>query len=118
MRDYRPSLPFNVAMYLLKPTTAIVKGVAVKHYAEPTKGELIYCSFKTYGGTETQNNGVYAVLDTANIETWYRPDITADCRVCMAEYPYKVYEIIGTPEHINMRNQFIKFKVQAVSGGA
>ena len=118
MSDYKPSFPFNVPMYLLTPTTTTVKGVAVKRYPEPTEGELIYCSFKTYGGTESNNNGVYTVLDTANIETWYRPDIKASCRLCFAENTAKVYEIIGEPENINMRNQFMKFKVQSVKGGA
>lgn len=118
MRAYKPSFPFNVPMYLLIPTTTIIKGVEVKKYPEPSADQLIYCSFKTYGGTESESNGVYSLIDTANIETWYRPDITADCRLCLAEKTSKVYEVIGEPENINMRNQFIKFKVQAVAGGA
>ena len=66
MSDYKPSFPFNVPMYLLTPTTKTVKGVAVKTFPEPTQGELIYCSFKTYGGTESQKDGLYAVIDTSN----------------------------------------------------
>ena len=30
----------------------------------------------------------------------------------------KVYEILGEVENIDMRNQFAKFKVRAVKGGA
>ena len=118
MSDYKPSFPFNVPMYLLTPTTKTVKGVAVKTFPEPTQGELIYCSFKTYGGTESQKDGLYTVIDTANVETWYRPDIKAGCRLCFAENTSELYDIIGKPENINMRNQFIKFKVQSVNGGA
>jgi hypothetical protein len=119
MSDFKPSFPYNVPVHLLTVIeNSIIKGVSKKKYAEPTKDNIIFCSFKTYGGTESNVNGVYSVIDTANVETWYRPDITADCRICLAENPSKMYEVIGSPENINMRNQFIKFKVQAIAGGA
>ncbi len=118
MHDYKPNFPFNVAAYILKPTTKRVKGVTVKTYAPPEESELIYCSFVTYGGTEQNKNGAYSVVDTANVETWFRPDIKAECGFCLADNPSKVYEIIGSPENIKMQNQFLKFKVQAVNGGA
>lgn len=113
---YRPLSPFSVAAYLLKPTKEVVKGVTVKTY--PTEGELFYCSFKTYGGTEQTKDSGYVVIDTANVETWFRPDIKADCRIVLADQPEKVYEVIGEPENIEMRNQFLKFKVKRVAGGA
>lgn len=118
MREYKPAFPFNVPMYLLIPDVNEVKGVFVKTYPAASSGELIYCSFKTFGGTEAQNNGILSVVDTAVIETWFRPDIKANCRLCLAENTEKIYEILGTPENINMQNQFLKFKVQSVSGGA
>lgn len=119
MSNYNPSMPFNVAIHLLNVTsTENVKGTVLKKYSDPSDDNIIFCSFKTYGGTEQTSNGVLSVIDTANIETWYRPDIKSDCRVCLAENPKKQYEIIGEPENINMRNQFIKFKVRAVKGGA
>ena len=118
MAEFKPSLPYNVPMYVLSVIgTDKVKGVPVKKYAEPTVDNLFHGSFKTFGGTESNKNGVYSVIDTANIETWYRPDITADCRIVLADTG-AMYEILGTPENINMRNQFLKFKVQAVRGGA
>ena len=112
---YKPSEPFNVAMYLLIPTTQTIKGVTKKVF--PETGELIYGTFKTYGGTESTSNDVISIVDTANIETWYRPDIKADCGIALAD-SNKVYEVSGEPENIRMRNQVIKFKVQAVKGGA
>ena len=118
MRNYVPSFPFNAPVYLLIPTVTEVKGVSVKTYPAAEDGELIYCSFKTFGGTESQSNGILSVVDTAVIETWYRPDIKANCRLCLAENTEKIYEILGTPENINMQNQFLKFKVQSASGGA
>lgn len=118
MSNYKPSLPFNVPAFLLIPTTTTVKGVAVKTYPNYKDGQFIYCTFRSFGGTEVTSNGVYSVMDTATVESWYRPDITAGCRMCLATNPDKMYEVIGTPENIEMRNQYIKFKVQAVAGGA
>lgn len=114
MADYNPS-PFTTALELLIPTTTTVKGSLKKVY--PDEGEVIFCSFKTYGGTEKVINDVLVIEDTANIETWYRPDITSECRVKIAG-TNKSYDIIGEPENINMRNQYLKFKVRRVVGGA
>lgn len=118
MGEFKPALPYNVPVHLLVPTYSKVKGVTKKAYPEPSKGNIIYCSVRTFGGTESLNNGVLTVIDTATVETWYRPDIKADCRLVLADDTTKVYEVIGTPENINMRNQFIKFRVEAVGGGA
>jgi head-tail adaptor len=114
-RDFKPSFPYSVAAELLVPTYGYEKGVPTKTF--PEQGIRINCSFKTYGGTESTENGLYSVIDTANIETWYRPDITAECRIRVLQTG-DVYEVIGRPENIDMRNQFCKFKVRAIEGGA
>ena len=113
MANYRPNEPFVVPMFLFIPETKVVKGVAKKVY--PESGELFYCSFRTFGGTESFSNDVLTVEDTATVETWYRPDIKADCIIKNVDG--KAYEILGNPENINMRNQIIRFKVRSVSGG-
>lgn len=115
MARYSPAAPFSVPMKLLIPTYTTISGVRKKTY--PTDGELFFGSFKTYGGTERDVNGVFSVEDTANIETWFRPDITSGCRIIVADTG-AIYEIIGEPENINMRNQYLKFKVSRVKGGA
>lgn len=115
MAEYRPSLPFSTLLLLLIPVHETVKGVAVKRY--PDDGILLFGSFRTYGGTETSVNDVLTVIDTAIIETWYRPDIKSDCHIMRPE-DNAVYEIIGEPENINMRNQFLRFKVRRIKGGA
>lgn len=112
---FKPSTPYNVPVKLLTPRYETVKGVRKKIF--PDDGELLYCSFKSYGGTERDVNGVYSIEDTASVETWYRPDITSECAIMLAESG-KVYEIIGEPENINMRNQYCKFKVRRVKGDA
>lgn len=106
--------PFTTPLTLLVPNgKTTVKGVTKKSY----KNEgLIFCKFKSFGGTETLVNGVLSIIDTASIETWYRPDITSDCKlVTMQGYEY---EILGVPENIEMRNQYLKFKVKRVDGRA
>lgn len=114
MAEYKPS-PLTTPAKLLIPTYQTIKGVKKKVY--PEDGELIWCSFKTYGGTEREINEVYSIEDTANVETWFRPDITSDCRIMLVESG-ATYEILNEPENINMRNQYCKFKVRRIKGGA
>ena len=109
--SYRPSEPFSTVVSLYNPTYESVKGVTVKEYH--LVGTL-NCSFKTYGGTESTVNGQLTVVDTANIETWYRPDINSGSQIRLGN---KVYEVIGEPEDIEQRHQFLKFKVRGVNGG-
>lgn len=116
-RRYTPAFPFTVAAELLIPTYATAKGVLTKTYPEAGQGARINCAFRTYGGTERNTNEAYTIVDTATVETWYRPDIKADCAIRILETG-KVYDIISAPEDIEMRHQFLVFKVQAVEGGA
>lgn len=115
MADFKPAFPFATPAEILVPTYTTEKGTRKKTY--PATGIRINCSFKTFGGTETTVNDVYAVVNTATIETWYRPEIKADCRIRILTSG-DVYEIIGSPENIEQRNQFLKIKVKAVEGGA
>lgn len=121
-RDYKPSFPFNVPYVLLTPTYTTVSGVSKKTFptvqdALQNESNIFFGNFKTYGGTERDVNGVYSIEDTANVETWFRPDIKSDCRVARAG-DEAIYEIINEPENIEMKNQFMKFKVRRVKGGA
>lgn len=88
-----------------------------KTFPDLEKGFMIYGSFKTYGGTEKNVDGIYSIIDTAVIDTWYRPDITSDCQIVVASTNAR-YEILGEPENINMRSQYMRFKVQRIVGGA
>ena len=110
--SYRPSEPYSTAIELFNPTYKTVKGVPKKVY--PETGEVIFCSFKTYGGTESVVNDQLTVVDTANVETWYRPDITSASQIRLGA---KTYEVMGEPEDIEQRHQFLKFKVRGVKGG-
>ena len=114
MSGYHPSEPFTVPLWLLMPKLVTTKGSTKKVY--PETGELIMCSFRTFGGTEVTKNDVLVIEDTAVIETWFRPDIKSDC---MLEDEDGIrYEILGTPENINKRGQFLRFKIRTIRGGA
>ena len=110
---YRPAQPFNVAFMLLNPTYEKIQGKNIAKY--PDEGEIIYCSFKTFGGTQTDNNGILAIKDTADIETWYRPDLQSDSRL-KRMVDGKTFEMLGEPEDIEYRHQFLKFKVERLRG--
>jgi len=112
MAGFTPAFPYTTPAELLIPTYSSEKGTQVKTF--PAQGIRINVSFRSFGGTETNTNEVYTVLNTATVETWYRPDIKADCRIRLTSGD--VYEIIGTPENIELRNQFCKFKVKAIEG--
>lgn len=117
MARYRPQNSFDTPLRLLIPTYKNISGVRKKTFPDIDNGILFYGSFKTYGGTERDVNGIYSVEDTATIETWYRPDIQSDCAIAIASSK-AVYEILGEPENIEQRNQFLKFKVTRIKGGA
>ena len=82
----------------------------------PSDGDVIFVNWKSYGGTETTVNGVYSVLDTAVITTWYRPDIVSNCRLLREDGA--IYEIINEPENIEMQSTYLQFKVRRTKGGA
>ena len=114
---YRPNAinELRTPVKLLIPTTTKYNGVSTQTY--PNDSDIIlFVNWKTYGGTETTVNGLISIIDTAEITTWYRPDIAANCRLKREDG--KVYEIISEPENFDLGNQFCKFKVQRVKGGA
>lgn len=117
-RGYKPSVPFSVAMKLLAPVYSSAYGAAKKTFADPeTVEDVFFGSFRTFGGTERIRNDVYTLEDTATIDCWYDPSIKADCAVYVCDTG-RTYEIIGTPENIDLRNQYMSFKVRRVGGAA
>ena len=113
MSYYTQNGPYTTPFLLWIPTIVTVKGVEKKTYSKTD--DVYYCSFRTFGGTEKVVNDVIVLEDTATIETWYNPTITAACQI---EVNSQRYEILGTPENINMRNQYMKIRVRAIKGGA
>ena len=110
---YKPSKPFITPLQILHVETKKINGVVTKAY---TDGEVINGSFATYGGTETAVNGVYSIIDTATIETYYTEKSKSDDRIRRLT-DGAVFEIKGEPENIEMRFLFLKIKVRRVKGG-
>lgn len=111
---YKPKSPFNVPAQLLISSTEKINGIVKKTFVEDF---TFFCSAKSYGGTEKVINDKYIVEDTIEIETWYDPKITSNCRIKLLD-DNSTYEIITPPENIERRNQFLKFKVKRINGGA
>lgn len=116
MTAFKPSFPYSTVLIVLKPTFEKVAGVRTKVLPDLDKGFKIHCSFRSFGGTETTVDNVYSIVDTVDVETWFRPDITSECVVVVPETGAK-YQIINQPENINNRNQFLKFKLERIKGG-
>lgn len=114
-KNYRPSAPFNVPMKLLVPISTMYLGVTQKAFSDPETSELFYGSFRTFGGTEMMKDDVYTIVNTAVINTWYRPDIKADCQIYLCDTG-QIYDIISDPEDIDFRHQYMQFKVQKAGG--
>ena len=91
-------------------------GVSKPIYIE-AKDPIIYCNFKSYGGTEKVVDGRYVIEDTANITTWYRPDIKSNCQLIRLKDNAK-FEILNEPENVEERDQYLEFKVKRLKGKA
>ena len=109
-------------MYLLNPSYSTVKGVRVETYpdADPSKlgdNNLIFGTFRSYGGTDTQANDLSVVEKTGYIDTWYRSDIRSNTRIYVVE-TQDIYEVLGDPEDISMRHQYMKIRVRKIGGAA
>lgn len=117
MARFRFSAPLSTPLRLLIPTYSEEYGVPTATYPEMENGVQIFGTFRTFGGTDRDVNGQYSVEKTATIETWFRSDIKADCRIGVPATG-EVYRILGAPENIEMRNQYMRIRVIAIEGGA
>ena len=121
MARFKPAANFSQALVLLQPKYERIHGTQVKTYPTVAEaiddGGLFFGNVKTYGGTDRTVNGIYSVEDTAIVETWYRPDITSECAIGLAETG-EIFEITGVPEDIERRHQFLRIRVTAYKGGA
>lgn len=112
--NYKPNgyqqLSTPVKLYGVTTEKKLGQVVKTKQYID-----LIYCNVKSYGGTNVVIGNEYRIEDTLDLVTWYRPDITGNCAV---EINGAMYEVIGAPENVEMRNIWIKLKVKRVANGS
>lgn len=114
--SYKPKSinELRTPVQLLIPT-ATTKVNGVSRHTYPATGDIIFVNWKTYGGTESSVNGLFSVIDTADITTRYRGDITVKCRLLREDG--KIYEIVSEPENCDLNNKYLEFKVERVKGG-
>lgn len=112
MAEYKPQLPFNVPAMLLKRSMRKVNGVNEPTFTEKT---MFFCAAKSYGGTEKIVNDVYVIEDTWQIDTWFNPAFAKGDRIRFLDDNTE-FEILATPENINRRGQYMRFKVSRIGG--
>lgn len=91
--------------------TTTVNGAPRVTY-EDADPALDFCNWKSRGGTESTQSGTLVVEDTADVTMWFRPDISKQDRLLLNDDPAQAYEIIGPPENVEMRYQFLLLKVR------
>lgn len=114
MASWTPSAPFTAPMRVMDTVTAKVNGVWTK---TRTPGRLFMANARTFGGTEVERDGQVVVEDTVRIETWYAPDIVSGSAIRMEE-DGSLWEVMGSPEDILMRHQYLSLKARRTKGGA
>lgn len=111
-KQYQPQTPFTVPCKLLKRAVTKVNGVNQETFVE---NGMFYCSAKSYGGTEKVVNDVYVIEDTWTVDTWYNSKIKKGDKIRFLD-DGREYEIMNSPENINRRGQYMRFKVIAIGG--
>lgn len=111
----KPPEQMTTPMRLQKRSIKTVHGADTPDYSDADQDPVIMCNFKSKGGTEAIHNGQYIVLDTATVQTWYRPDIKKGDRLIL-EQDGSIWDIKGNPENVEMRNQILILKVQNAGG--
>ena len=121
MARFKPTAPFNVPMKILIPTYQTTKGVRTPVYPEPAALSddefLFFGSVRSFVGSITTENDLNVSQNTIYIDTWYRPDIRSNCRIYLCETE-DTYEVVGDPEDIEMRHQYLRIRAQRIGGAA
>lgn len=112
-KGYQPQAPFNVPFKVLSATLTKVNGVNTTTFVEGT--EIYFCSAKAYVGTNKTINDVNAEEDTLTIDTYYIPTLKKNDHIVLLD-DNSEWLVPLTPENINRRNQYSRFKVVRVHG--
>lgn len=71
--------------------------------------------FKQKGCAEIGANGLTVVNEKTTYTTWYNANLQASD---VLEINGKEYEIIGTPENVEMRGRYAIINLERINGGA
>jgi hypothetical protein len=111
---WQPSAPFATPAVILKTTQTKVNGVVKRVRAE---GPRVNVTARSFGGTERDEDGIISAVSTMVFQTWYTPEIRAGDAIRLLEDGSE-WEVIGDPEDISMRHQWLQFKGKRIQGGA
>lgn len=107
----------TTAIKLQKAKDTEVTGATERTYADAESDPIIFCNFKTKGGTKAVYNGRLILIDTATIQMHYRDDIKPSDRFILLD-DNSVWNIVGRPENVEQRNRMLIITVQCTGGGA
>ena len=113
MSEFTPDLPFRTPFKILKRSIKKVNGVNQEKFTE--QKETLYCTAKSYGGTEKIINDVYTIVDTLTFQTYYTPAISKGDKILLLD-DNSEYEVLASPENINRANKWLVFKGERFSG--
>ena len=120
--DYTPKVNLNVPITIKKPvdldSNDQIKYELISNNDVPI---VFMVEWKGVYGNEVFSAYAENSAEIATITMRYHPDIKADCLVVdpVAVDPAesKTYEIIGTPDNIGKRNQWLQFKIRRFENG-
>lgn len=103
---------FNTLAIHKKPTTETVNGRTRQTYIE--NGNLKGL-FKLKGTSEINANGVLVVNDKTSFITWWKTDLASGDILNIRGVDY---QIIGTPENVELRGRYAIINLEKIGGGA
>lgn len=118
---WRPDMRAPAPLYIINPikiesnlgkTTAVYPDIQ----EALTDKNKVYGTLKTYQGTKREEMGAVFYDDTAQVNCWFRPDISTDTRV-FNPITKRLYKVITEPENVNNKNQYLVFKVKGIHNG-
>lgn len=112
-KQYQPQTPFNVPFKILSSTMTKINGVNTNTYVEGT--EVYFCNAKAWLGANKNINNLSAEEDTLTIDTYFIPILKKNDRIKLLDDD-SVWELKLSPENIDRRNQYSRFKVVRVHG--
>lgn len=111
-KQFVPNMPYDIPAQHLRRETQTINGMKKEVF---TPADTFFCSAKSYGGTEKVVNDITVIEDTWQIETWFNPAFKKGDRMRFLDDGSE-YEFMATPENINRRGQYMRFKVKQVGG--
>lgn len=95
-----------------KPMNETVNGRTRQTYVESGKLKGL---FKLKGTSEINANGVLVVNDKTSFITWWKTDLASGDILNINGVDY---QIIGTPENVELRGRYAIIQLEKIGGGA